>query len=200
MSDTEMVTPKGVAIWPKLTSPDTKFNPLGVYQVDLAVPFEEAEGFMKKLAAIHKDHTGKVPAKAENTMWKMEIDEETGDETGRVIFKCKIKNIQRKDGTVWDRKPVLWDAKGNRIQNVNMGSGTVMRLKISVYAWMASGKKGVSLQPLQVQVIELKEFTGGGESFAFDVVEDGFAVDENNNNMMDAGDLDNGYIEEADDF
>jgi hypothetical protein len=181
MSDMELMTPKGVAVWPKLETPDTKFNPLGVYSVDLAIPAEEAEDLMKKLMAVHKEHTGKVPAKADNSMWKMEIDEETGEETGRVIFKCKIKNVMRKDGQLWDRKPVLWDAMGKRVEGLNIGSGSILRLKLSVYAWNAAGKKGISLQPRAVQVIDLKTFSGGGAGFDFEVEEGGFVAEEESN-------------------
>lgn len=185
MADKEIKLPKGTAMWPKLETPDTKFIPLGVYSVDLAVPLEEAGTVMKTLAEEHKMHTGKPPAKADNTMWKMEIDEETGEETGRVIFKCRIKNVQRKDGGIWDRKPVLWDAKGNRIQNVNVGSGSTLRLKCSVYCWTAGAKKGVSLQPVAVQVLDLKSFNKG-EDFDFDV-EEGFEASADVSNDFDGG-------------
>lgn len=195
MADKEIILPKGVAIWPKLETPDTKFIPLGVYSVDIAVPLEEAESTMKELSEEFKAHTGKPPAKSDNTMWKMEIDEETGEETGKVIFKCKIKNVQRKNGDVWDRKPVLWDSKGNRIKDVNVGGGSILRLKCSVYCWVAGAKKGVSLQPMAVQVLDLKSFSKG-ESFDFEV-EDGFEATPDNSNEFEDGEE---YGEEESEF
>lgn len=151
----------GRAVYPALRTPDTKFDELGQYKADLAIPLSEAEPLMKKLSDIHKAHTGKAPSKSSNTMWYLEEDKETGEETGNVIFKCRVKNRMRRDGQLWDRRPKLFSADLKPVE-VNPWGGTVMAVSAEVYEWDAGGKKGVSLQPVGVQIIELVE--GGGES------------------------------------
>lgn len=172
MTKQKFSSPKGVAVYPRLTTPDTKFDELGTYKADIAVPVEEAKGFMDQMRKIAKAHTGKaVPAK-NNTMWTYEEDKETGEETGRVIFKFRVKNKQLKDGSTWDRKPVQYDAKRNKI-DVNPWGGTVMKVAGEVYCWTAGAKTGVSLQPSAVQVIDLVEGSESASDFGFDD-EDGF--------------------------
>lgn len=173
MSDTRISLPLGRAIYPALKHADTKFHDLGIYKCNVSVPLKEATSTMEKLTEIHKRHTGKAPAKAENTMWKMEVDEETGEETGNVVFKCSVKNVRRRDGELWDRRPKQFDAKMNPV-DLNPYGGTELYVSASIYEWSAGGKKGVSLQPLAVQIINLVEGgAGSGENFGFQK-QDGF--------------------------
>lgn len=181
MSDTKIALPLGRAIYPALKRPDTKFNELGIYKANVIVPLKEATSVMDQLTNIFKQHTGKAPAKGENTMWKMEVDEDTGEETGNVIFKCTVKNVVRKNGELWDRRPKQFDAKMNPI-DVDPRSGTELYVSASVYAWSAGGKKGVSLQPLAIQIINLVEGGGAsGDAFGFQERE-GFEATTDNDN------------------
>jgi hypothetical protein len=182
MADTNISLPLGRAIYPSLKIADTKFHELGQYKCNVSVPIKEASGTMDKLTSIFKEHTGKPPIKTDNTMWKMEIDADTGEETGNVIFKCAVKNVQRRDGELWDRRPKQFDAKMNPV-NLDPFGGTEMYVSASVYAWSAAGKKGVSLQPMAVQIINLVERSGGNaEGFGFQAQE-GFQSEETNYNF-----------------
>lgn len=186
MSDTRISLPLGRAIYPALKQPDTKFHDLGIYKCNVSVPLKAASSTMEKLSEIHKRHTGKVPAKADNTLWKMEVDEETGEETGNVIFKCTVKNVRRRDGELWDRRPKQFDAKMNPV-DLDPYGGTELYVSASVYEWSAGGKKGVSLQPLAVQIINLVERSGGNaEGFGFQA-QDGFEADTTHNNNYNFG-------------
>lgn len=201
MSDIKIALPLGRAIFPALKRADTKFNELGIYKCNVSVPAKEAASVMDKLSNIFKAHTGKAPAKAENTMWKMEIDEETGEETGNVIFKCSVKNVQRRNGDLWDRRPKQFDAKGRPI-DVDPYGGTELYVSASVYEWAAGGKKGVSLQPMAVQIINLVERGQGDDASAFGFGKhDGFEIDEeetsDNYNFGNDNDQDD---EESEDF
>ena len=182
MADINLALPLGRAIYPALKTADTKFHELGQYKCNVSVPLKEASGTMEKLTGIFKDHTGKAPTKADNTMWKMETDQDTGEETGNVIFKCSVKNVQRRDGDLWDRRPKQFDAKMNPV-NLDPYGGTELYVSASVYAWSAAGKKGVSLQPMAVQIINLIEREGGtAEGFGFQTQE-GFQSEEANYNF-----------------
>ena len=44
-------TPKGVAYFPYISQPDTKFDEAGVYKVNLCLPKEEAEPVIKLINA-----------------------------------------------------------------------------------------------------------------------------------------------------
>lgn len=175
---TKIKLPKGMAVFPHLSRPDTKFNPMGIYKTLVAIPLQEAESTMKELAAIYKGHVGKVPAKSDNTMWRMELDEETGEETGRVLFKLSVKNVELKDGSIWDRKPKQFDAKLNQVQE-NVATGSEVYVNADVYTWDAGGTKGVTLQPLAVQITKLVSYGGGidASAFGFEAVDGGFEGD-----------------------
>ena len=162
MADLRLESPVGIAVYPALSRPDTKFDELGIWKADLAVPLAEAEALMAQLSDIHKKHTGKAAKKSENTMWYLETDDQ-GEETGNVVFKIRVKNRLNKKGEVWNRRPKLFDAALKPI-DVNPWGGTEMVVSFDVYEWDAGGKKGVSLQPVGVPILNLK--TGSGASGA----------------------------------
>lgn len=168
-------TNAGVAKYPWLNKPDTKFDSDGVYKVDLA--------FDKKsdIAELHKLCTEAVKDAAirnkTKKMAKLPIFEEVDDQenkTGRWIVRCKVKC--RPD---WDRKPKLFDASGKRI-DVNVGGGTVMKVNLELYVWSTpKDGVGITLQPRAIQIIDLVEFESGGsaETYGFGE-EEGFVSDE----------------------
>lgn len=170
MADTRLSTPVGTLVFPALKYADTKFDELGQYKGDLSVPLAEAEPLMKQLSGIFKAHTGKAPKKNDNVMWYFQTDDE-GEETGNVIFKIRVKNrISKKTGEKWDRRPKLFSADLKPI-DVNPWGGSRAIVSFDVYEWDAGGKKGVSLQIVAVQIIELIEGGSGGpsaSSFGFD--------------------------------
>ena len=90
MADKRFSTPVGTAVYPRLKTPDTKFDENGIYKADVAVPKADAKPLMDELAAIFKSHTGKAPKASDNVMWYLETDEE-GEETGNVVLIPKEK-------------------------------------------------------------------------------------------------------------
>ena len=93
-----VVTPVGLAVWPHLHSPDTKFDKDGVYRVQLAYPAESAEAKQlvaqidawveKAIETENKTRVedGKKPmvgkqVKRADLPYKMELNDE-GEETG----------------------------------------------------------------------------------------------------------------------
>ncbi len=162
----------GKAVYPRLMKPDTKFDELGAYKADLSIPLADAEPIMKKLQAVHKTHTGKAAKASENTMWYLETDSE-GEETGNVVFKIRVKNRMTKKGELWDRRPKQFDAALKPI-DVNPWGGSTMVVSAEIYPWDTGSKKGVSLQPVGVQILDLVTGDGAsGESMGFGV-QDGY--------------------------
>ena len=180
----------GKAVYPRLSQPDTKFDELGQYKADVSVPLAEAEPIMEILSKPFKAHTGKAPKKADNTMWYFETNED-GDETGNVVFKCRVKNkLRKRDGKLWDRKPKLFDAALKPV-DVNPFGGSTYVVSAEVYAWEAGAKKGVSLQPVGVQIIELVSGSGPSASSMGFKAQEGYMADPNEGDYADGGDDDN---------
>ena len=168
-------TNAGVAKYPWLNKPDTKFDSDGVYKVDLAFDKKSDIAELHKLCAeAVKDAAIRNKTKK---MAKLPIFEEVDDQenkTGRWIVRCKVKC--RPD---WDRKPKLFDASGKRI-DVNVGGGTVMKANVELYVWDSRlDGVGVTLQPRAIQIIDLveSEIGGSAETYGF-VEEEGFVSDE----------------------
>lgn len=199
MAKNETITlPKGVAVFPALYRPDTKFDELGAYKANTRVPLAEAEPTIKKLQAIAKSWTGKAMPKAKNPMFEMEVDKETGEETGFVIFKASVKNRTGKEGKLWDRRPLLIDAKKNKLpSDTNPWGGTVYRVKCEIYCSEFGGKRSVSLQPLVVQIIELKSGTGSEPDLDDFDEEDGYEAP--TDSRLGADDFDDGDSADAPD-
>lgn len=188
MAKQNLITlPRGIAIYPALHRPDTRFDELGTYKADVKIEEAKAKPFMDKLSAIYKEHTGKAPSKKDNPMWSY-VEDDEGNETGEVHFKIRVKNKMRKDGKLWDRRPMVMDAKKASMDtDVAVWGGSVMRVQMDVYCWVAAGKKGVSLQPVIVQVIDLKTGSGAGDMSEFDE-EEGYETDDNNVDTSDFSD------------
>lgn len=187
----EATTPKGIANYPKLNEPDTKFEPRGSFNTKLI--FEDAgdaavEAFIAKAHAVRDEFFEKTIAdlKAEGKgavakqlkkvdLLKLELDKETGDETGRVYVTAKMlaSGVRKKDGKPWSQKPVYYAASGKQLQNPpRIGGGSVVKLGVEIDPYlMASSKEvGVTLRLKAVQIIRL--VTGGQRSF------DGFEAEE----------------------
>lgn len=190
--------PSGIAVYPALNRPDTKFDELGAYKADFKIPLAKAQKFIDQLSAVWKNHTGKPVKKSENPMFYMELDDD-GEETGNVVFKVRVKNRLNKQGKLWDRRPLMIDAKKNDFPvDVAVWGGTTYRVQAEVYEWTAGTKKGVSLQPTMVQIIDLVTGGGKGDSSAFDE-EEGFEAEETSNADASGFDDNDGGEDTSDD-
>jgi len=196
-------SPTGIAVFPRIKSPDTKFDAGGVFQTKLSVPAEEAADFIAEMEKIRDDFLAQqleeanpqVKAKIKKytiaDVAEPEVDDE-GDETGNVILKFKLNHtVERKDGTTFTQRPSVFDAAGNqlkRVPNVGGGSQLVIGGTVVPYAMAATKTVGVSLRMEGVQILDLVEFGGGrsAEGFGFGKHDDGFVVDDS----LDDADVD----------
>jgi hypothetical protein len=196
------VTPMGVAQYPYLTKPDTKFNPDGEYKVNLEIPAEEASEIMSFLDEQLEASVAK--AKEENKGKKIKEGDapySVNEDTGKVTLKFKLKaKVTTKSGDEWEQKVAVFDAKGTPVTKTpNIGGGSKMKVSYEVIPFYTSlVGAGISLRMRAVQVIELVEFSGGAsaDSFGFGK-EDGYEADnsaEENNEFKDESDS------EAEDF
>lgn len=186
-------SPKGKFIYPKLTKPDTKFDPEGVYSVRVAIPAEDAAPMVEMIDdAIEKKYQEALeeagtPAKRKKVKkadapYQPEEDDD-GNETGNIVFNFKLKAVGRntKTGETWKNVVKLYDAKNREIPPakrgaLKIGGGTVGCIAYQLNPfYTAQVGAGVSLRLLAAQIVELVEFGGG---FAFGSEDGGFSSDD----------------------
>ena len=107
----KLTTPTGTAFYPKLHTPDTKFNAEGVFECVIILTEEEAQPLIEKLTKFSADaveaekksimadtsvpmgkRTQRVSSlKVADIPVKTLFDDETGEPTGKVSIKFKMK-------------------------------------------------------------------------------------------------------------
>jgi hypothetical protein len=138
-------SPKGVAQYAWLNTPDTAFNQ-NAYKVALRMNKEDAKEFLDELQTVANDNLG---SKAADAHMPYKTDAETGEIL--LTFKSKFKpKFCSADGAIVSEEP-------------SVGSGSCVKIKGSFYPYENSGV-GISLQMSHVQVIDLVEH-GGGQQF-----------------------------------
>jgi hypothetical protein len=162
MAREEVTTPVGVAIYPKISSPDT-YGPKadGKYKTDIGFTREAFAAFQKKVEALAKEEYPKQKVK-----WKTKDQED-----GLISIRASSKY-----------QPAIFDSKNQDIapDSVKIGGGSRIRGICGVNFYDANKTNvTVSFYLNQVQLIELKEYQRGPAKSGFDEVEDGFVSDDN---------------------
>lgn len=176
-----IVTPAGIAEYPWLQTPDTRFGE-PTYKVNVRISGEEAVAFMEKIEEIKAEALAHLQEDPKN---KKLIDltlpiAEAEDENGNTIpdtwiVKCKAKAFfTGQDGKVVENKLTIVDAKKKPV-SVSIYGGSKVKVAINVGAAATSIYKGLVFRIAGVQVLEL--VSGGGASNLFSE-EDGFEADE----------------------
>lgn len=177
---------EGTALWAKVFEPDTKFNPLGDYSINLQMPIADSVAMSEQLDGIVQakfKEAIKEDPRLKNTLTTQEVcqpvyDRDTGDDTGNVEFKFKLKaKVQKRDGTYYEQQPAVLDSKKVPVSGDTLiGNGSKVKVAFEPIPYvMASTKKvGVSLRLKAVQVIDLVEY-GNSAASVFDE-EDGFVA------------------------
>ncbi len=176
----------GTAMWAKVTEPDTKFNPDGEYSVNLQMPVAESVEMCEQLEQIVQakfDEAIEKDPRLKNTLTTQPVcqpvyDRDTGDDTGNVEFKFKLKaKVRKRDGTYYEQVPAVFDAKVKPMdKNVLIGNGSKVKVAFEPvpYVMPSTKKVGVSLRLKAVQVIDLIEY-GNSAASVFDE-EDGYVA------------------------
>lgn len=186
------VSPKGIAVWPRLNEPDTKFKQEGEYTVSLAYDSDDPEyNKLEKLLEKRRDELfaewlSENPKKkkvAEVAPVFTEETDENGDETGRKLLKFKMRasGVSKRTGKPFTMKPDIFDAKGKKLEVApQIGGGSVLKVSFELGGhFVESAKKFyLSLRLVAVQVIELVEYgQRNAKDYGFDE-EDGYEADD----------------------
>lgn len=177
----KITTPVGKAIWPHLNTPDTTFEKDGgIYAVTLRLPKSEASNLIEEITKVYKDNIknlekekGKKPKPA--SMPVKDSEDEDGNPTGEVDIKFKLKAVGKSGSDTWEQRPALFDSTGKPLTEV-VGGGSTIKVGAEIIPYFtASVGAGVTLRLKAVQVIELVEYSTGGDFNAWSFEkEDGF--------------------------
>jgi len=180
----KLVSPKGIASYPKLNEPDTKFKADGEYSVSLIVEPDEAKSFTEAVQnCVKQYYTSQCQLLKKKELKKAGIPikndaDKDGNETGKIKIKftlpARVKS--KKTGKEWEQRPALFDTKGKPITE-RVGGGSVLKVACEVFPWYTPALGvGASLRCKAVQVIDLKSPSGvsNAEAFGFTAEEEGF--------------------------
>ncbi len=189
---TQTHTPRGTFIYPWLNTPDTKYQKAhGAYKTSFAVDpgievkdgdmsFEDFVALCEKtleeyIEANPKDLKPAVIKKAgRHPFYEEELDDE-GEETGRYLFKFKLKaRVELESGKAWKQKPVLVDATPKKLTE-QVWSGSVGYCNVELFPYyMATSKEfGISFRLKGAQIVDL--VTGSGDESGGFGAKDGFS-------------------------
>lgn len=190
--DEKFVTPRGVALYPHLVTPDSYEGSLD-YKVKLILNPDSAgvQELLDKIQASAEDEFARGKAEliakgGKNIVTAKSLElflpfspeySDVGEETGNVILtaKSKASGISAKTNKPWERKIPLFDKNSKRIPHgaVDIWSGSILKVEMQAFMFTAAGlkKAGCSLRLVSAQVLELSE---GGGSNAFGVEEGSF--------------------------
>ena len=187
-------SPKGRAVYPKLSKPDFKFKPGGEYSVKLRLPEEEGRAFLAKFETLSESNhaeaveaekgkkdkkTGKLLEAPVNDglPFQIEMNKETQEPTGNILITFKANASYKKDDVTKELPaPTIVDSMAKKT-TAEVGGGSVIKVAFQPFPYYndATRKAGVSFRLQGVQVIELKQF---GADLDFGVEEGGYVAEE----------------------
>jgi hypothetical protein len=173
MSNT-ITTPQGIAKYPYVNEPNTRFNPMGEYTCQLVIPEETALKFKEQLDKIYEDEYKRECLLKNKKLKKAPNFPLAQDEDGDWVLRSKQPaKVESKAGKVYEFSVKIFDAQG-KLCDAKVGSGSSVKLAIEPRAWFTPALGfGITLNLKAVQVIELVEYGGGGGASSF-----GFAAEE----------------------
>lgn len=225
-----MTTPRGVFIYPRLTEPDTKFvKPDGEYHTKFAIDADDANDMVSRLNEImesfideelpkiqervndakpnKKKKAQRKLEKAEERetadLYEEELDDE-GEDTGRLVFKFKLKAVIKTDKKSWKQKPRLFDAHAQPIEGeISLWTGSEGKCSLEIFPYYMEKENswGLSLRLKGAQILKLVSGSGASaEDMGFGTEDDGYVSDESDGGFGDEGGADDDSDDDDDDF
>lgn len=209
----EIILPAAPLRFPALTNPDFgstqypkpegRYIATAVFRTDSAAYFQAEQILKPHYEEARRECErlfGELPVKLRKELQELKMaplfealyDKETEEPTGEVYLRATMtaSGVYKKGpkaGERWTRKPVLFDARGNRmgfdpmtrkpVPLPDIWGGTIAKVgaEVSNYFVAASGKGGLKLSLTAVQILDLK--TGGersAEAYGFGVEAGGY--------------------------
>ncbi|AHI30264.1 hypothetical protein [Marinobacter similis] len=173
-------TPKGVANYPWLTRPDTKYDEEGEYKVNLVCPLnEESQAFIDFVEEEYKRHVEITKAQLGGKKPKEEdLGYDVNQDDGTVTFKIKMKRFGGKGEKRFEKNIAFFDATGTPIKGeLTIKPGAELKISCRLFTWYVAPKVGLRMEPAAVQVISLGNGTGvNGSRYGFEEEEGGYVA------------------------
>jgi hypothetical protein len=186
----DTITIEGTTAWCNPFEPNKQFvKPHGVYDAAINVDAERAAKLCEYLDGLAEQKLAQVIKEApENKRKQLENSLsiapsgspslKDGVETGETLFKTKLQAVvEKKDGTSYTQKPVVFDARLTPITNpIKITAGSTVKLVVEPYPYVMMSTKtvGVSLRLWKLQIINLKE--SKDDTDGLEVVDGGFVA------------------------
>ncbi|PWM76713.1 MAG: hypothetical protein DBY32_11355 [Phascolarctobacterium sp.] len=177
-------TPKGVAWYPHLRTPETFEGSEIGYTIKVMFDTETALKFQQHLEAELEKAKAAFPGKN----FKNPFLGASEDNDGNLMFKFKANtSFKTKAGDIIHRTIPIYDSTGKPLdEKADIGTGSVVRVAYSIFPYYKSAQtNGLSLRLEAVQVIEYKApYSKDAESYGFGTEEGGYVADEDNNSDL----------------
>lgn len=189
----KITTPVGKAVYPKLVEPDTKFDDNGVYtcklllsEADYNTVNNQVSEWLEAEYQRHCEEAGGKKLKRHDSPPIQKNDE--GE------YELYAKQVARRETSkgVLNFDVALFDSTGKKINEPpNIGSGSKLRLAVEPHSWNSPMLGvGYTLRLRAAQVIELVEYSAGGNgsAYGFGTEEGGFVGEDLGDVLKDTGD------------
>ena len=172
-----ITTPTGVAQWPRLNEPDTKFDKDGVYSVSLRLPKDDATELVSTISNVLYEFVDEL-SKGKKKSPKLaplpikDVTDAEDNPTGEVEIRFKMRAVGGSGSDRWEQRPALFDSAGKPMSET-IGGGSRIKIGAEVVPYnTAMAGAGVTLRLKAVQVIELVEYTKGDSFNAWEFSEE----------------------------
>lgn len=173
-------SPTGIAVWPKLETPSTQFNPDGVYECGVKFSDPKVVEEVKKRIQQFRKEAYELKCREEGKA-KLRVADPpyTEEDDGSIVIKTKMRASGVKhDGTKWQSRPAIFDSRGSLIKDIpRIGGGSVVKVAVEVVPYLGATGVGISLRLKGVQLITLVEYGPGSvsaEGMGFTADEEGY--------------------------
>ena len=187
----KITSPEGVAVWPALTAPTSyKDGPL-TYETKLKLEAGSADtaAFIEALTEAHdvgktsineqRARFGEKPLTAAQLKkvaplpWQDELDQDTGEPTGFILVKAKLKAARMVRGQEIAQRPALFDGAGTPFDvDVPVWSGSKIRISVEPRPYFVGALGyGISLQLKAAQITHVVNGTNevlDADAYGFD--------------------------------
>ena len=172
-------TPKGTAVWPRLDTPDTKFDDDGLYSCKLHVSEGDFKAFEAQInKQVEADYKAECAAQGKDKIKRADSTPiRITDEGDYEIFAKQKAKVHTKSKGTLEFSIAAYDSLGKRFVELDdegdevpyvpkVGSGSTLKLAVELNTWFVPRQGfGYTLRLRAVQVIDLVEYGGGNYGF-----------------------------------
>lgn len=170
MNKIRITSPVGIAKYPHLVTPDTRFDVDGLYQVTLLLghPGDTKAAWALADATQTSGVSGFISAIEEaeqaadaTRSCVRPVQDDVGNDTGMVEIRFKMRALIRpKIGDPYQMRPQIFDSKVKPVAAA-IGGGSKIKVCFDLVEYASPNGKGCSPRLVGVQVIELVEYKSG---------------------------------------